>query len=751
MVKATFRRQFYLIMALVTVIGCLLGNSTRPRAFAEGTIFPTRYSGETTISGQYMVWLDNNQITAQHIVTGEKQQITNTPENKRSASIGGTLVVWLEKRDNANSRFDFNVYAYDLSTGVEKKLTDTPGPHSAPSTDGEYIVWETGGKLYAYGWATGTVSMIGSGREPIVDEGNILFKSGEKLNLYDLKSGDIKLETAPPGGYNFNGFVKFKGNTALYYVSKADKGRQLALLNLGGTTPEIQYLTPFNNSARFYAQLAVGDHYVAWVNEDNNGIHQLMAARIDDGTTMQLTHDEKQTVPSLPVGIIGDTLIWLDGGTMKAMSLQIEKSADGPTNFKPDAPPPPAPVAIKRPQFPGLDYTLAPLAPPRKSVPKNVKVYADGQDVTFTEQPFIENGSTLVQFRPIFEKLGLGVTWDGETRTVTGSKDGVTIQLQIDEPKAIVNGKTIVLEAAPKIQNEVTMVPLRLVGEATGRKVLWDDVLRKVYIIAPKTEGKLYYSDGTLKYEGQLADGKMHGKGKLYREDGSLWYDAEFVGNIAEGEGTFVQKGNIEGNDVTDYYYVGEIIDGIPNGQGAGFDPSGEMIYEGSFKNGKYDGHGQYYVNGTLIYDGEFSTNKYDGYGKLYSHGRLFYEGEFKYNNRHGKGKLYDDTRLKILEYEGEFKNDKFDGYGINYLSQYIGEWKNGEKNGKGQDYHFDVYEGTFVNGVREGYGRLFISENQIYEGMFNNGMPEGTGKLMDNYGKATYEGQFKDGKPVGN
>ncbi|MDQ0885722.1 hypothetical protein QFZ81_000810 [Paenibacillus sp. V4I9] len=749
MVKTTFRKHLYIIMSLVIAIGCLFGNSYIPRAFAEETIFPTRYSGESTISGQNMVWLDNNQITVQHIVTGEKQQITTTPKHKRSAFISGTLVVWLEKAD---SQFDFNVYAYDLSTGAEKKLTDTPGPLSAPSTDGEFIVWETGGSLFAYEWATGTVSPIGSGREPIIDNGNVLFKSGGKLNLYDLKSGVIKLEIAPPGGYTFNSFVEFKGNTALYYVSKNDKGRQLALLQLGGTSPKIQYLTPFNNSTRFYAQLAVGDNYVAWVNEDKNGIHQLMGARIDDGTTMQLTQSEEQLIPALPIAFIGDTLIWLDGVTMKAMPLQIEKSVDGPTNFKPDPPPSPAPVAINRPEFPELDKSLAPLAPLRKSDAKRVKVYADGQNVTFEEQPFIENGSTLVQFRPIFEKLGLGIKWDAETRTVTGSKDGVTIQLQIDEPRAIVNGVVITLEAAPKIKNDVTMVPLRLVGEATGRKVIWNNELRKVYIIDPSSEGKLYYSNGTLRYEGQLHDGKMHGKGKLYREDGSLWYDAEFVNNEIEEEGKFIQKGFVEGNDMTDYYYVGEIKDGIPEGQGAGYDPSGEMIYEGSFKNGKYDGIGRFYVKGMLLYEGEFAKNKYDGSGKLYSQGRLLYEGGFKENNRHGKGKLYDNTRFKILEYEGEFVNDKFEGYGIHYFKDYIGEWKNGEKHGKGQDYRrYLEYEGVFVGGVREGYGRLFISDRQIYEGMFINGVPEGTGKLMDYYGKITYEGQFKDGKPLGN
>ncbi len=41
-------------------------------------------------------------------------------------------------------------------------------------------------------------------------------------------------------------------------------------------------------------------------------------------------------------------------------------------------------------------------------------------------------------------------------------------------------------------------------------------------------ETKLYWSDGTVKYKGEVKDGKMHGQGTLYREDGILWYEGEF-------------------------------------------------------------------------------------------------------------------------------------------------------------------------------------------------------------------------------
>ncbi len=103
-------------------------------------------------------------------------------------------------------------------------------------------------------------------------------------------------------------------------------------------------------------------------------------------------------------------------------------------------------------------------------------------------------------------------------------------------------------------------------------------------------------------------------------------------------------------------------------------------------------------------------------------------------NCENGKGKI---ILSKTSYYEGEFSNKQFSGKGTfedeNYL--YTGQWKEGWYNGKGklcsknqgenaktvQYYH--VYEGEFVNGVKNGQGLLayFISKdtNSVYKGNF--------------------------------
>lgn len=113
---------------------------------------------------------------------------------------------------------------------------------------------------------------------------------------------------------------------------------------------------------------------------------------------------------------------------------------------------------------------------------EEIKVYIDGRQIYFDKQPFIENDVTLVQFRPIFEKLGLKIEWDEKTRTVTGRRSDLIVKLVIDDTSAIVNDERRELVIAPRIVDGNTMVPLRFVSEASGKKVNWDGDTRVIVV-----------------------------------------------------------------------------------------------------------------------------------------------------------------------------------------------------------------------------------------------------------------------------
>ena len=112
------------------------------------------------------------------------------------------------------------------------------------------------------------------------------------------------------------------------------------------------------------------------------------------------------------------------------------------------------------------------------------KVQINGNLIDFTDSngakvdAQIINSRTMVPLRKIFEVLNCMVDWNGDTRTVTATKDDTILILQIDNKVArkIVNGNEtkIALDTAPIIYNNRTLVPLRFIVESLEKQVGWD-------------------------------------------------------------------------------------------------------------------------------------------------------------------------------------------------------------------------------------------------------------------------------------
>lgn len=113
--------------------------------------------------------------------------------------------------------------------------------------------------------------------------------------------------------------------------------------------------------------------------------------------------------------------------------------------------------------------------------PISVQINQQKLDVT-KSAPVNDNGSILLPLRTIFENLGLKINWDAKTGSITGTKEGLVVKLQVGSKQASVNGVLKKLTSAPKMINNVTYVPLRFVGEATGNDVKWDAKQQTVLI-----------------------------------------------------------------------------------------------------------------------------------------------------------------------------------------------------------------------------------------------------------------------------
>ncbi|OKP84874.1 hypothetical protein A3844_18160 [Paenibacillus helianthi] len=127
--------------------------------------------------------------------------------------------------------------------------------------------------------------------------------------------------------------------------------------------------------------------------------------------------------------------------------------------------------------------------------PEEIQVSLDGEPVAFDISPLIIDGSVMVPFRAIFEKLGLKLSWIEGTQTIIGEKEGITIKMKLGQQSADVNGKQISLAVAPINVSGSTFVPLRFVAQSLDAKVEWD-ASRKLAIIRSKQ--RFASSDGTV-------------------------------------------------------------------------------------------------------------------------------------------------------------------------------------------------------------------------------------------------------------
>ena len=114
---------------------------------------------------------------------------------------------------------------------------------------------------------------------------------------------------------------------------------------------------------------------------------------------------------------------------------------------------------------------------------KDILVFVDGNKIEFDQKPIIQNGRTLVPFRKIFEALNADVTWNNDTQQVKAKRNDTEISFIIGQKVLYINGKdSISMDVAPQIINGRSMVPLRVVSEALGVEVNWDNNQRIVTI-----------------------------------------------------------------------------------------------------------------------------------------------------------------------------------------------------------------------------------------------------------------------------
>lgn len=130
---------------------------------------------------------------------------------------------------------------------------------------------------------------------------------------------------------------------------------------------------------------------------------------------------------------------------------------------------------------------------------KDVNIVIDGEGLNLDVAPQIIDGRVMVPIRGVLENLGALVKWDDETQTVSARKSSKTISLEIgsndvtlDKGETNDDGsaktETIQTDVAAQLVSDKTLVPLRVISEAMGYSVDWNDETYTVSITTDNDE-----------------------------------------------------------------------------------------------------------------------------------------------------------------------------------------------------------------------------------------------------------------------
>ena|GEM_PF-1712844 len=172
-----------------------------------------------------------------------------------------------------------------------------------------------------------------------------------------------------------------------------------------------------------------------------------------------------------------------------------------------------------------------------------IKVYINGNLMTFDVNPISVNGCTLVPLRAILQNLGAAVIWDNNSQTLTARKSATTITLTIGSLTPTINGQVQKLDVPAQIVNGQTMAPLRFVAQAMGGKATWDGDNRVINIYCPSDPAEKITAVSISATDVNIRSGPStssdlvglapNGTRMAYIAEKDGWYQVKYQGQLA--------------------------------------------------------------------------------------------------------------------------------------------------------------------------------------------------------------------------
>ena len=245
-------------------------------------------------------------------------------------------------------------------------------------------------------------------------------------------------------------------------------------------------------------------------------------------------------------------------------------------------------------------------------------------------------------------------------------------------------------------------------------------------------EGTKKFRNGT-RVKGNFVNDKLEGRGEISMSNG-FTCSGEFKADLIYGE----YKACLSNGEtcVTGKSYQKDLKLNKVN-----FYLKDRNLYEGTFKDGNYDGHGKLCFGNGQVYEGDWVKDQKTGYGVT-----TVYEKNPE-NEKWFKSE-FEKVCNQFFENDLQFLLDRFSKE--TFRSKFSGEYRKNYKHGKGvQEYASgDIFVGNYFKNQRKGPGVYFFTGNGFYDGTFENDSRHGEGTLYKD--EVMYKGKFQKNKKHG-
>ena len=143
------------------------------------------------------------------------------------------------------------------------------------------------------------------------------------------------------------------------------------------------------------------------------------------------------------------------------------------------------------PPIDGTGYIIMKVDSKNMNVNGNTVEVDPGRDTA----PTIVDSRTMIPARALAEAMGGTAGWDQSTQNVFLYANGNTVIMTLNKNEYMINGNSNVMDVAPVLINDRTLIPLRFAGEALGCKVEWFTETREI-MVTFAISTKEQYSEG---------------------------------------------------------------------------------------------------------------------------------------------------------------------------------------------------------------------------------------------------------------